>query len=388
MVGAWAHPGDPDVLLEAAAAVDRMRSGGLAGGTLHPLFGIPFGAKDIIQSRDFPTEYGSEIFRGNPKLNQPSGDASCISRLKQVGAILLGKTDTTEFASFSANSSHNPHDPTRTPGGSSSGSAAAVADMQVPIAFGTQTNGSVIRPAGFCGVCGFKGSYGLVGCDGIFCMVKEFDTLGIYARNFDDIGAVHSTLQGQVVQPLPNGLDRPPRIAVWHHQGWEPGTSEANPVRRKRPLFDPITPRRIHLSRACLGKSSICQHENSKHSPVSSQGGIGPASERAMDDAVAMLRKLGATVEVIQLPSEFDDLCDQHTLICNDGLARGLAAKTEGPGATPAHLGMDLYHTYSWHGGSRYPMMTENLMEMVDSGLTADPAGAVKLLSISLPWYL
>ena len=107
-----------------------------------------------------------------------------------------------------------------------------------------------------------------------------------------------------------------------------------------------------------------------------------------MDDAVAMLRKLGATVEVIQLPSEFDDLCDQHTLICNDGLARGLAAKTEGPGATPAHLGMDLYHTYSWHGGSRYPMMTENLMVMVDSGLTADPAGAVKLLSISLPWYL
>lgn len=93
-----------------------------------------------------------------------------------------GKTDTTEFASFSANSSHNPHDPSRTPGGSSSGSAAAVADMQVPIALGTQTNGSVIRPAGFCGVCGFKGSYGLVDCSGIFCMVKEFDTLGYYAR--------------------------------------------------------------------------------------------------------------------------------------------------------------------------------------------------------------
>ena len=96
----------------------------------------------------------------------------CIARMKTAGAILVGKTDTTEFASFSANSSHNPHDPSRTPGGSSSGSAAAVADMHVPIAFGTQTNGSVIRPAGFCGVCGFKGTYGWADCTGIYCMVR------------------------------------------------------------------------------------------------------------------------------------------------------------------------------------------------------------------------
>ena len=154
-MGAWAHRGDREALLEAAAALDTMRSGGLAGGALSPMFGIPFAAKDIIQSRDFPTEYGSAVFRGNAELNQPDADAACIAQLKSRGAILIGKTDTTEFATFSANSSHNPHDPTRTPGGSSSGSAAAVADMQVPIAFGTQTNGSVIRPAGFCGVCGY-----------------------------------------------------------------------------------------------------------------------------------------------------------------------------------------------------------------------------------------
>ena len=154
-VGAWAHRGDRDALLEAAAALDTMRSGGLAGGALSPLFGIPFAAKDIIQSRDFPTEYGSAVFRGNAELNQPAADAACIAQLKSRGALLIGKTDTTEFATFSANSSHNPHDPTRTPGGSSSGSAAAVADMQVPVALGTQTNGSVIRPAGFCGVCGY-----------------------------------------------------------------------------------------------------------------------------------------------------------------------------------------------------------------------------------------
>ena len=130
---------------------------------------------------------------------------------------------------------------------------------------------------------------------------------------------MHSTLQGQVCAPLPLGLDRPPRIAVWHHQGWEPGSSKVNP------------------------------------------GGIGTASQDAIDEAVAVLRRLGATVEEVSLPPEFDDLCDQHMLICNDGLARGLAAKTGGPGTTPAHLGMDLYHTYTWHGGSRYPMMSKCL---------------------------
>ena len=136
-------------------------------------------------------------------------------------------------------------------------------------------------------------------------------------RNFDDINVVHSTLQRKSCVPLPLGLDRPPRIAVWRHQGWEPGSSKANPR------------------------------------------GIGDASQAAMEQAVALLRQLGAIVDEVSLPPDYDDLCDQHTLICNDGLARGLAAKTEGPGTTPAHLGMDLYHTYTWHGGSRYPMMSE-----------------------------
>jgi Asp-tRNA(Asn)/Glu-tRNA(Gln) amidotransferase A subunit family amidase len=165
-----------------------------------PMLGLPFAAKDIINSADFPTEFGSPIFFGNRVHNQPSKDAPCIAKLKAAGGILLvrapyacidldrlwcvtlygtncdtaehcscclciacprpfrkGKTDTTEFATSTANTSHNPYNLLHTPGGSSSGSAAAVADMQVPLAFGTQTNGSVIRPAAFCGVCGFKG---------------------------------------------------------------------------------------------------------------------------------------------------------------------------------------------------------------------------------------
>lgn len=150
-------------------------------------------------------------------------------------------------------------------------------------------------------------------------LLPELAYLGCELRNFDDIHLVHSTLATSSPEylPLPVELERSPRIAVWHHQGWEPGSSKVNP------------------------------------------GGIGVASQKAMDDAVALLRQLGATVEEVSLPSEFDDLCDQHTLICNDGLARGLAAKTDGPGTTPAHLGMDLYHNYTWHGGSRYPMMSE-----------------------------
>lgn len=98
VVGAWAHLGVSDSLIAAAAATDQMRGNGLAGGELHPLFGIPFGAKDIIQSRDFPTEYGSEIFRGNPELNQPGSDAACIAHLKSVGAILLVSADTAQTA--------------------------------------------------------------------------------------------------------------------------------------------------------------------------------------------------------------------------------------------------------------------------------------------------
>ena len=162
-------------------------------------------------------------------------------------------------------------------------------------------------------------------------MVKEADTLGIYARNFDDIWDTHWALRGQVPPAapaaegddsppdtsLPNGLDHAPRIAVWKHQGWED---------------------------------------------------IEPASEAAMEEATALLRSLGATVEEITLPPDFDDICDQHQLILHDGLAQGLAGKGGEERDESYKIVGDLYHEYTWHGHSTHPLMTENLMEMIDNG--------------------
>ena len=147
------------------------------------LAGIPVGVKDIIDTKDFPTELGSEIFAGR----QPDADAFVVSALKAAGAIIVGKTVTTEFAFFGPGKTRNPHDPARTPGGSSSGSAAAVADFQVPLALGTQTAGSIIRPASYCGVLGFKPSFGTVSRTGVLPQSPPLDTIGGYARSVEDI---------------------------------------------------------------------------------------------------------------------------------------------------------------------------------------------------------
>ena len=143
---AWAH-----LDAEAALAQARARDGEPSRGPLH---GIPVGVKDVIDTADMPTSYGSPIYEGH----RPARDADCVAWLREQGAVILGKTVTTEFATYEPPPTRNPHDPDRTPGGSSSGSAAAVADGMVPLAYGTQTAGSVIRPASFCGVVGFKPS--------------------------------------------------------------------------------------------------------------------------------------------------------------------------------------------------------------------------------------
>src|SRR4051812_23435457 len=145
---AWSHLAR-DAALERAKLLDR----GPRQGVLH---GVPIGVKDIIDSHDQPTTYGSPIY----KMHQPLADAATIALARGAGAILLGKTVTTEFANRHPGVTRNPHNPAHTPGGSSSGSAAAVADYQVVLATGTQTGGSVIRPAAFCGVFGYKPSYG------------------------------------------------------------------------------------------------------------------------------------------------------------------------------------------------------------------------------------
>jgi Asp-tRNA(Asn)/Glu-tRNA(Gln) amidotransferase A subunit family amidase len=178
-VKAWANL-DPDHALAQAAAADRARQSGTGLGPLH---GIPVGIKDVIDTCDYPTECGSTIFNGY----RPVKDSACVAALRAAGAIIMGKTVTTELASLSPSATRNPRNLAHTPGGSSAGSAAAVASGMVPIALGTQTAGSMIRPASFCGVYGFKPTLGLISRRGVLLQSHTLDTIGVMARSIDDI---------------------------------------------------------------------------------------------------------------------------------------------------------------------------------------------------------
>jgi amidase len=168
---------------------------------------VPVGVKDIIDTADMPTAYGSPIY----ERHQPAADASCVALLRQAGVVILGKTITTEFAYMTPRGTRNPHNPAHTPGGSSSGSAAAVADFMVPLSYGTQTAGSVIRPASFCGVVAYKGSYGALPMAGIKPLAPNLDTLGVFARSVADAGLVRQVLVGA---PAPVAPERPPRVGI------------------------------------------------------------------------------------------------------------------------------------------------------------------------------
>ena len=198
---AWSH-----LAREAALECAKMLDDGPRRGLLH---GVPMGVKDIIDSHDQPTTYGSPIY----KTHQPLADAATVALARNAGAILLGKTVTTEFANRHPGPTMNPHNPAHTPGGSSSGSAAAVADFQVTLATGTQTGGSVIRPAAFCGVYGYKPTFGHFPVAGMKANTEWLDTIGAYARSLDDIALFRAVLAGIPHRPVHN-LDRSPRIAV------------------------------------------------------------------------------------------------------------------------------------------------------------------------------
>ncbi len=182
VVGAWAHL-DREKVLTAARGLDLATPRG-------PLHGVPIAVKDLLDTVDFPTEYGSPIYRGR----LPAADAAAVALARAAGALVLGKTVTTEFAAFHPGKTANPHDLARTPGGSSSGSAAAVADRMAPLAFGTQTAGSVIRPAAFCGVVGVKPSFGAIPRAGAKLLADNLDTVGVIARNVDDVALFSSVL--------------------------------------------------------------------------------------------------------------------------------------------------------------------------------------------------
>ena len=201
-IQAWAFL-DPEHALAQARAADEFR---LSGQPTGPLHGVPVGIKDIIDTADMPTENGSVLHAGRT----PSRDATVVSLLRGAGAVIMGKTVTTEFATRTPGKTRNPHNPAHTPGGSSSGSAAAVAAGMVPLALGSQTTGSTIRPASYCGVYGFKPTHGLVPRHGMFQLSRTLDHVGLFTRSLEDV----ALLLEQLVAHDERDPDSRPRARV------------------------------------------------------------------------------------------------------------------------------------------------------------------------------
>jgi Asp-tRNA(Asn)/Glu-tRNA(Gln) amidotransferase A subunit family amidase len=223
-VAAWAHVASEAALMQARA-LDRQPARG-------PLHGVPVGIKDIFDTADMPTEFNSPIYRGN----QPRADAASVSLLRRAGCVILGKTATAEFANLHPPATRNPHNPAHTPGGSSSGSAAAVAERMVPLALGTQTAGSVIRPAAFCGVVGLKPSFGSISRAGVKPVSETLDTIGTFSNTVEDAALVLHVLSDR---PLPDFAAklRPPRIGLARTGRWadaEPAAQAAVEKAAKR----------------------------------------------------------------------------------------------------------------------------------------------------------
>ncbi len=256
-VHAWAHLA-PEAALAAARAFDK-------NGKHGPLAGVPFGVKDIIDTFNLPTEWGTPIHKGR----QPERDAACVALSRKAGGILLGKTVTTEFANLHPGPTRNPHDLTRTPAGSSSGSAAAVADFMAPIAIGTQTTGSTIRPASFCGVFGYRPTYGEHRMHGVMEASGSLDTLGILARSVADISLYRDVLLGIPPEPMPK-IERP-HFALCRSHVWD--------------QFEPVT-------------------------------------QTLIENAAFRLARAGARVTEFTLPAEFELLNDAHRTISSFEFAR------------------------------------------------------------------
>jgi aspartyl-tRNA(Asn)/glutamyl-tRNA(Gln) amidotransferase subunit A len=225
-VQAWAFL-DTDTVRAQAEALDDHRAGGRPTGPLH---GLPVAIKDIIDTATMPTENGTVLDAGR----MPGADAVLVSQLRSAGAVIMGKTVSTELAYFAPGKTRNPHDPARTPGGSSSGSAAAVAAGMVPLAVGTQTAGSVLRPAAFCGIVGFKPSRNLISRRGVLCQAHTLDSVGVFGRTVQDAAMIAETLgafdpqSGETPRPTPPLLatadsdpPMPPNFAFVKQPAWD-----------------------------------------------------------------------------------------------------------------------------------------------------------------------
>ena len=260
-VGAWAHL-DEELTLSAARAAD-------AAEAKSPFHGIPFGVKDVIDTADMPTACGTPIHAGR----RPAKDAACVAKMKTAGAVLMGKTVTTEYALYTPNKTRNPLNLAHTPGGSSSGSGAAVGDHMVPIAFGNQTAGSLIRPASFCGICAFKPTQGITDLTGILPLEPTFDTLGYMGHSFDDLASFFAIVHEKEPAVLADGVGRSPRIALCRTPQW---------LHAEQPSID------------------------------------------AVEGTAKRLVELGAEVDEVALPASFDDLVETHSRALNVGLSRTL----------------------------------------------------------------
>ena len=262
---AWEYL-DPDQVIAKARALD-------AAGVSGPLAGVPFGIKDIIDTCDMPTQMGSPIYKGH----RPRGDAACVALSRKAGGILLGKTVTTEFANRHPGKTRNPFDPARTPGGSSSGSAAAVGDHMVPLAIGTQTTASTIRPASFCGVFGYRPTHGDLRCTGVKEAAGSLDTLGLMARSLDDIALYRDVLIGNAPAPI------------------------AEPGGRLRIGFC-----RTHL-----------------------WSQLEPATQTLIEDAAQRLARAGAAVEDVALPPDFERIENAHRWVSSFEFSRNFTWEIE-----------------------------------------------------------
>lgn len=215
IVQAWTFL-DPELALAQAQARDATLPVG-------PLHGVPVGVKDAFDTHDMPTAYGSSLYA----RHRPRRDAAPVALARGDGAVVLGKTVTTEFAFLAPGKTRNPHDPSRTPGGSSSGSAAAVADCMVPAAFGSQTAGSVIRPAAYCGVVGFKPSFGRISRSGVWQFAESLDTIGTLGRTVEDAALLAASASGRASMRSGGPANPPPRIGLYKTHDWERAAPES-----------------------------------------------------------------------------------------------------------------------------------------------------------------
>ena len=276
-VEAWAHL-DSDLVMRQAEAADRFRASGRAIGLLH---GVPVGVKDIVDTRDMPTANGTILDEGR----RPRADAAVVERLREAGAIILGKTVTTELAVYHPGKTRNPHDASRTPGGSSSGSAASVAAGMAPLAIGTQTNGSVIRPASYCGVVGFKPSRGLISRRGILVQSPTLDSVGTFSRTVEDAALLADAIAGH------DPRDRQTVLAA-----------------------------RPDLSRTTMSRPPVKPALAFVRSPVWDE-----AEEDVRAGFTELVETLGGGIEEVELPSPFERAHALHSVVMLADIARSFS---------------------------------------------------------------